>query len=153
MEITISNLVKSYENGHMSRRQLIQALALMTSAATAGTSAPPAPLPARSVNHIAITVSDVKKSSDWYKELFGLVPEQDTATAAVLGFGNTVLVLRPGQNPGRLTHFCFGVKGFNMAQAEAELKKRGLDPRKDNESYHVKDPDGTDVQISSPDAR
>ena len=77
-------------------------------------------------DHIAITVSDVKKSSDWYKELFGLVPEQDTATAAVLGFGNTVLVLRPGQNPGRLTHFCFGVKGFNLAQAEAELRKRGL---------------------------
>jgi catechol 2,3-dioxygenase-like lactoylglutathione lyase family enzyme len=153
MEIAISNLVKSYENGHLSRRQLIQSLALMASAATAGASAPAAPLPASSVNHIAITVSDVKKSSDWYKELFGLVPEQDTATAAVLGFGNTVLVLRPGQNPGRLTHFCFGVKGFNMAQAEAELKKRGLDPRKDNESYHVKDPDGTDVQISSPDAR
>jgi catechol 2,3-dioxygenase-like lactoylglutathione lyase family enzyme len=153
MEITISNLLKSYENGHMSRRQLIQSLALMTSAATAGTSAPAAPLPASSVNHIAITVSDVKKSSDWYKELFGLVPEQDTATVAVLGFGNTVLVLRPGQNPGRLTHFCFGVKGFNMAQAEAELRKRGLDPRKDNESFHVKDPDGTDVQISSPDAR
>src|SRR5689334_9109161 len=108
MEITISNLLKSYENGNLSRRQLIQSLALMASAATAGTSAPPpAPLPASSVNHIAITVSDVKKSSDWYKELFGLVPEQDTATAAVLGFGNTVLVLRPGQNPGRLTHFCF----------------------------------------------
>jgi len=155
MELTISNLVKSYENGSMSRRQLIQALALMAGAAGSGAAAgaAPAPLPASTVNHIAITVSDVKKSSDWYKEIFGLVPEQDTATAAVLGFGNTVLVLRPGQNPGRITHFCFGVKGFNLAQAETELKKRGLDPRKDNESYHVKDPDGTDVQISSPEAR
>jgi len=33
MELTISNLVKSYENGSMSRRQLIQALALMAGAA------------------------------------------------------------------------------------------------------------------------
>ena len=153
METTISNLVSGYEQGKLSRRQLIQALALMAGTAGAGLSAPPAPLPASSVNHIAITVSDVKRSSDWYKELFGLVPEQDTKDVAVLGFGNTVLVLRPGQTPGKITHFCFGVKGFNLAQAEAELKKRNLNPRKDNESFHVKDPDGTDVQISSPDAR
>jgi catechol 2,3-dioxygenase-like lactoylglutathione lyase family enzyme len=153
METTISNLVSGYEQGKLSRRQLIQALALMADTANAGISAPTAPLPASSVNHIAITVSDVKKSSDWYKELFGLVPEQDEKDVAILGFGNTVLVLRPGQNPGRITHFCFGVKGFNLAQAEPELKKRGLNPQKDNESFHVKDPDGTNVQISSPEAR
>ena len=156
MEMTISSLVNGYEKGKISRRELVRTLALLAgTAGTAGigTAAPAAPLPASTVNHIAITVSDVKRSSDWYKELFGLVPEQDTKDVAVLGFGNTVLVLRPGANPGRLTHFCFGVKGFNKAEAEVELKKRGLNPRPDNESFHVKDPDGTDVQISSPEAR
>lgn len=154
METTIANLVSSYEQGKLSRRQLINALALMAGASGLGISAPPAaPFPASSVNHIAITVSDVQKSSEWYKDLFGLKPEQDTDKVAVLGFGNTVLVLRPGANPGRITHFCFGVKGFKMTEAEAELKKRGLDPRKDNESYHVKSPEGTDIQISDPDAR
>jgi hypothetical protein len=159
METTISNLVSSYEQGKLSRRQLIRALALMAGTAGAGIAvpaAPPAPLPASSVNHIAITVTDLKKSSEWYKELFGLKPEQETDSVAVLAFGNTVLVLRPGQNgqnAGRISHFCFGVKGFKMAEAEAELKKRGLNPRKDNESYHVMSPDGTDIQISDPDAR
>jgi len=154
VETTISNLVRSFEQGKLSRRQLIQALALMAGSAGAGIAAPPpAPLPASSVNHIAITVANVKKSSDWYKELFGLTPEQDKDDVAVLAFGNTVLVLRPGQTPGRITHFCFGVKDFDMAKAEVELKKRNLDPRPDNQSFHVKDPDGVDVQISSPDAR
>jgi len=32
---------------------------------------------------------------------------------------------------------------------EAELKRRGLEPRVDTEnSFHVKDPDGFDLQIS-----
>ena len=32
---------------------------------------------------------------------------------------------------------------------EAELKRRGLDPRPDtDDSFHVKDPDGFDLQIS-----
>ena len=156
METSIANLLSGYENGKLSRRQLISALALMASVAGSGISAPvtpPAPLPASTVNHIAITVADLKKSSEWYKELFGLTPEQETENVAVLAFGNTVLVLRPGQNPGRITHFCFGVKDFKLPFAEAELKKRGLNPRKDNESYHVMSPDGTDIQISSPDAR
>jgi catechol 2,3-dioxygenase-like lactoylglutathione lyase family enzyme len=157
METSIANLLSGYEQGKLSRRQLIQALALMAGTAGAGISAPPpAPFPASSVNHIAITVSDLKKSTEWYKDLFGLKPEQETDAVSVLAFGNTVLVLRPGQNAqnaGRISHFCFGVKGFKMAEAEAELKKRGLNPRKDNESYHVTSPDGTDIQISDPDAR
>jgi len=156
MELTISNLLKGYEKGNLSRRELIQTLTLLAGSAGLGMASetpPPAPLPASTVNHIAITVSDVKKSSDWYKELFGLTPEQDTKDVAVLGFGNTVLVLRAGQNPGRITHFCFGVKDFKLPAAKAILDQRGLNPRLDNESYHVKDPDGTDVQISSPEAR
>src|SRR5262245_23440497 len=150
METTIASLISGYEKGNLSRRELIRALALMAGAAGTGIPAPSAPaaapFPASSVNHIAITVSDLKKSSAWYKELFGLTPEQDTDSVAVLAFGNTVLVLRPGRNPanaGQISHFCFGVKGFNMAEAEAELKKRGLNPRKDNQSYHVTSPDGT----------
>lgn len=159
METTIANLVSGYEQGKLSRRQLIQALALMASGAGAGLAQPsaaPAPFPASSVNHIAISVSDLKKSSEWYKDLFGMKPEQENDTVSTLAFGNTVLVLRPTQNTqnvGRISHFCFGVKGFKLPEAEAELKKRGLNPRKDNESYHVMSPDGTDIQISDPDAR
>lgn len=50
--------------------------------------------------------------------------------------------------------FCWGIANWNAAKVEAELRKRGLTPVADNdgrgfESFHVKDPDGFDLQISN----
>ncbi len=51
--------------------------------------------------------------------------------------------------------FCFGIEPWDLKTVEAELKKRGLNPvadhrEKDNfYSFHVKDPDGFDLQISN----
>ncbi len=50
--------------------------------------------------------------------------------------------------------FCWVIEPWNAKTVEAELKKRGLNPVADNdgkgfESFHVKDPDGFDVQISN----
>ncbi|MEA3247720.1 MAG: hypothetical protein U9Q74_16335, partial [Gemmatimonadota bacterium] len=54
--------------------------------------------------------------------------------------------------------FCWGIEPWNARAIEAELRKRGLDPVADNraggfESFHVKDPDGWDVQVSNGNAR
>jgi len=50
--------------------------------------------------------------------------------------------------------FCFGIEPWNASNVEAELKKRGLAPVAEKgpdglESFHVKDPDGFDLQISN----
>jgi catechol 2,3-dioxygenase-like lactoylglutathione lyase family enzyme len=50
--------------------------------------------------------------------------------------------------------FCFGIAPWNAKKIEAELKKRGLEPVADNdgkgfESFHIKDPDGFDLQLSN----
>jgi catechol 2,3-dioxygenase-like lactoylglutathione lyase family enzyme len=50
--------------------------------------------------------------------------------------------------------FCWGITPWDTKKVEAELRKRGLSPVADNhgkdfESFHVKDPDGFDVQISN----
>lgn len=50
--------------------------------------------------------------------------------------------------------FCWVITPWNARKVEAELVKRGLNPVADNdgtgfESFHVKDPDGFDVQISN----
>ncbi|MEP6495239.1 MAG: VOC family protein [bacterium] len=50
--------------------------------------------------------------------------------------------------------FSWQISPWNAKTVEAELKKRGLNPVADNdgkgyESFHVKDPDGFDVQISN----
>src|SRR5262249_7521648 len=51
--------------------------------------------------------------------------------------------------------FCFGIEPWDTAKVEGELKKRGLSPVADHNtkdefySFHVKDPDGFDLQISN----
>jgi catechol 2,3-dioxygenase-like lactoylglutathione lyase family enzyme len=49
--------------------------------------------------------------------------------------------------------FCWGIDPWDAKTVEAELKKRGLSPVADNrgdvQSFHVKDPDGFDLQISN----
>jgi hypothetical protein len=50
--------------------------------------------------------------------------------------------------------FCWGIDQWDAHKVEAALKARGLNPVADNrghdfQSFHVKDPDGFDVQISN----
>ena len=50
--------------------------------------------------------------------------------------------------------FCWGIEPWDTNKVEAELKKRGLNPVADHRgndffSFHVKDPDGFDLQISN----
>jgi catechol 2,3-dioxygenase-like lactoylglutathione lyase family enzyme len=50
--------------------------------------------------------------------------------------------------------FAWGIDPWDAKKVEAELRKRGLNPVADNEgkdfqSFHVKDPDGFDVQITN----
>jgi catechol 2,3-dioxygenase-like lactoylglutathione lyase family enzyme len=50
--------------------------------------------------------------------------------------------------------FCWGIEPWDAKKVEAELRSRGLSPiedhhGKDFQSFHVKDPDGFDLQISN----
>jgi catechol 2,3-dioxygenase-like lactoylglutathione lyase family enzyme len=50
-------------------------------------------------------------------------------------------------------NFCWGIEPWNARTVEADLRKRGLSPVAENhgefESFHVKDPEGFDLQISN----
>src|SRR5262245_28062993 len=64
---------------------------------------------------------------------------------------------RGGPRPPRnavFDGFCWGIDPWDAKSVEAALRKRGLAPvadnhRKDFQSFHVKDPDGFDLQISN----
>jgi hypothetical protein len=58
-----------------------------------------------------------------------------------------MLVLRTDPEPGKISHFMFGIEGFDAAKLEAALMAQGLEPQKDSDSYHVRDPDGLNVQV------
>jgi catechol-2,3-dioxygenase len=102
---------------------------------------------ARTVNHIAISVSDLQRSKEWYCRMFDLKIIQESQDSVLLGFGESMLVLRPDPNPGTISHFMFGIDGYVAQELEAKLKAEGLDPQRDSDSFHVRDPDGLNVQV------
>jgi catechol 2,3-dioxygenase-like lactoylglutathione lyase family enzyme len=156
MEHIINKLLHDFEQGKMNRRQLIQSLAIAASAAGAA-----APLSAAvegkgfkavTVNHISYQVADYAKTRDFYADLFGMKVTQDKANQCNLVFGDTFIIPRNARNGGatpRVDHIAYTIDNWNKDAVEAELKRRGLQPRPDTEnSFHVKDPDGFDLQIS-----
>jgi catechol 2,3-dioxygenase-like lactoylglutathione lyase family enzyme len=151
VELVISDLVGRFERGRLSRRELIQALAVVA-AAGAGASASAAALRSGSINHVSVLVTDMARSIDFYNRVFGLsVQNEDKANKiSRLGIGGKVLVsLRVEPPPGLIDHFAIGVEGFNRDAVTKELQGMGLTPRENLEfGFHVKDPDGANVQIT-----
>jgi catechol 2,3-dioxygenase-like lactoylglutathione lyase family enzyme len=155
MEQIVAKLLQDFELGKMNRRQLIQSLAVAASAASAV-----APLGAAdsrgfkavTVNHISYQVADYARTRDFYSDLLGMKVSHDDGKQAYLAFGDSFLLPRNARNGGptpRVDHIAYTIDNWNKDAVEAELKRRGLQPRPDTEnSFHVKDPDGFDVQIS-----
>jgi catechol 2,3-dioxygenase-like lactoylglutathione lyase family enzyme len=114
------------------------------------------------LHHVQISVGDIKRSTEWYTNLFNLKrlvgtdpANQDPSKVVVLEFGISQLVLRPatGQTPpGTLDHFAFGFDNYNADAVEAEFKRLGLGARRDlvgsANSFFINDPDGRAVQLS-----
>ena len=151
MEKTISNLLQSYEQGKLTRRDLVTGLTLLASGSTA-LAAPASAIKAVSVNHIAMNVGDVKQSTEFYRDVFGLTVTMQSDKSSALIFGNTGLILRHGEKPG-VTHFMFGINNYDANALVTALQAHNLDPRKDQDSFHVKDPDDLDVQVGDKDMR
>jgi catechol 2,3-dioxygenase-like lactoylglutathione lyase family enzyme len=148
MKRTISRLLEAYENGKMSRRDLVQGLALL--AATAET-ASAAGFQGNSVNHISLYVSNLERSTNFYQRTFGCTVNKRDGNNQLV-FGKNFLVLRPGNPPGKVDHFAIGVDGFNKDAVTADLKARGatpVDQQGGDFGFHVVDPDGFPVQISA----
>jgi hypothetical protein len=112
MESVIARLLSEFEHGRMSRRQLIQSLALAAAAAPAAATVsaePAAPAgtaaPWKTVwlDHISYAVADYKKSTAFYTELMGWEVQNDNGTSqATLKIGNIGgIIIRNARQPRR----------------------------------------------------
>ena len=97
--------------------------------------------PLDEIHHVAISVSNVAKSVDWYRKHFRCDIEYQDETWALLEFGNTRLALViPDQHPPHI--------GFIHPQAEAFGV---LKPHRDGtRSCYVADPAGNAVEVLAP---
>jgi len=157
MEHIISRLLHEYERGKVTRRQLIQMLAVGTAAASGVADAEAAPATATYIHHVSMQVADYKKTRDFYNGLFGMKVEDDNGkTECTLAFGQNTIIARnaagrPGGKVG-VDHIAYALANWDTdpkikPAMEAELKRRGLMIRVTNNSFHVQDPDGNEVQM------
>ncbi len=147
MEAQISGMIASYEKGRISRRSLVAALLAMLGTAR---SARGATFQGRGLNHIALSVTDIARSRDFYRKHFDLEVIRESGGSCFLDLGPHFLALFRGRTPG-LHHYCIAIDGFQASSAVESLNAEGLKPRRSGNRVYFDDPDGIEVQVSSVD--
>lgn len=154
METIISDLLGRFEKGSLSRRALVQGLALLAAGGAANAQAAQAELDFKTatIDHVSVQVTDLQRSIAFYQRMFGFaVVSQEQARGIVrLGNGDRVLVsLNDGRPAPRIDHFAIGIPRFNDDAGRQYFTQRGATPLQgDYAGFHIKDPDGINVQVS-----
>ena len=113
-------------------------------------------------------VSDYRRSTAFYRDLMGweIIHDdgQKQCTMKVGNAGGIIIRNRAGYEgvdggtnrpaiTGLIDHVSWGIEPWDTAKVKAELERRGLEPQPDMDgkfqSFHLRDPDGWDLQISN----
>ena len=164
MTRSFDRLLTKYEQGRLSRRELLAALAAVAVPAVAGGAQRQSGIQARSLQHVNLGVSDVARSEDFYRRLVGLPARRYiVGDAYALDFPDGGLIsLCPtvGGNcsltesdavAGQIDHFGIGVENFDAERVATSLEAAGFESVRQagSTSVLVPDPDGVVVQLSA----
>jgi lactoylglutathione lyase len=149
---SLERLLDHYDQGRLSRRDLIGALAALAFPHTqAGTV--PAIGVARQLNHATVYVRDVERSRAFYQRLFGMPILTPQPPGFNLAVGTSFLGVYPietGEQP-RIDHVCFGLDRFDADAIQRKLAAERIDAtvevRGDTKQVYLSDPDGLRVQL------
>ena len=152
MSQQLDQLLHQYENGRLSRRELLGALALLVAATSPAAAAPVGKV--ASFNHVSVFVPDVKKSVAFYQDLFGLpiLTRQDPGINLNCGTGFLGIYPLPANaTASRIDHLCLGMPSFDADAVLKQLTDRGIKAnirmRGDTKELYFTDPDGIRVQL------
>jgi catechol 2,3-dioxygenase-like lactoylglutathione lyase family enzyme len=151
MEKVISDLVTRYEDGALTRRQLVQGLTLLAAAGGAARAeAQETPFTSMAIDHVSIQVSDLAQSIEFYQSVFGLsILNQDVPNEIVrMGRTRVIVSLHHKEPTGIVDHFAIGIEGFDRDAVTRALNAKGLNPQQNLDyGFYVRDPAGIPVQI------
>jgi catechol 2,3-dioxygenase-like lactoylglutathione lyase family enzyme len=151
MRDLIEGMLDAYDRGTIGRRELIAGLtavvALRQEVSAAGST-----FRAAGWNHVALRVTDVARSRDFYQNHFGMPVLSQSGSSCFLGVGKDgFLALFRGDKAG-LDHYCIAIENYGAETAVEALQRQGLKPRRPagTDRVYFPDPDGLVVQISGP---
>src|SRR5918996_3832902 len=144
---SIDAALTAYENGTLTRRELLHALTLGVVAAPAR--AQPAAggiTKAHLLHHVNVQVSDVARSEAFYRKAFNLPPSRRVQGPDNHGLdlpGGGLIILQKSDRPGRIDHFCVGVSDFEAERMRAAARTAGFDGVQGSaaDNFFVTDPD------------
>ena len=130
MEAVISNMLKRFETGTLTRRELIKGLAMLTSASTASAALQEPGFKTTTIDHISIQVTDLPRSIAFYQNVFGMsmVSEDKPNEIVRLGTTRTRVSLHHKSPTALMDHFAIGVEPFDKEAMTWHLKQHGLTP-------------------------
>lgn len=162
MHHEVEGLVNLYDEGGISRRQLLQGLFALGVGRYAavpiaggvlhhGESAPL--LHPRTLNHVTIYASSVPRSKAFYQRITDLpvqAEDKDFCEFRLEGGFLGIYAPEAGQQPG-FNHFCFGIDGYDPQGTLSTLKAAVPEAKTTLEfqnQVYVQDPDGVRVQFA-----
>jgi catechol-2,3-dioxygenase len=118
------------------------------------------------IDHVALAVRDVERSTRWYIEVLGFEHRLEGMWDGVpvfVGKGKTALALFPAREDARppsgrpdqvgMLHLAFRANRAEFANAQRELKSRGIefnfDDHEVSHSIYFADPDGNRLEITT----
>ena len=160
MEAQLDRILDRYEAGALTRRQLVTRLLALVAGSGASTRLAAAEaegeastFSAVGLNHIALRVTDVARSRDFYVRRLGLkVARESLPGSCFLDCGDQFVALFRGEQPG-LDHYCYSVPGYDQGRAASKLRAVGIEPRLSGGRIYFDDPDGIEVQLAAPEHR
>ncbi len=157
MHNELDKMIGAFEQGKLTRRQLISRLGALVAGVAGSTRLMAAEqqvstFEAVGLNHIALNVSNIPRAREFYKQHLGLKVLRQSPSNCFLGCGDHFVALFQDAKPG-LDHYCYSIKGYEPEKAVKTLSGVGLKPRRHENRVYFDDPDGITVQIAAGDHR
>ena len=153
MQETISALLAKYEGGVIGRREAVAALVAVVAGSIRVSAAP---LSGGALDHFGLQVSDLGRSTTFYRDVLGFTPatgaRPDGSVRLNLPRGGYV-TLRNAKPAGTVDHFCIALSDFNKEAVTRQLKAQGVGTIDEpnftgtGAGFHIVDPDGLRVQL------
>ncbi len=148
----------------ITRRTLVQSLPVLATATRLPAQPAKPPIAARKLSQFTLTVSDLKRSLDFYQGLFGMPVQARQGSTVLLriGAGPQYMALKEADANARpgITQFGISVEGFNADKIMAVLAEHGVSKsnspgpmraqirmRDRTPELFLGDPDGVMVQL------
>lgn len=151
-------LVQAVEEGKLNRREAVSRLVAVAAAVFAGgadlagpdtTTAASPVFQSVGLNHVALRVTDIRRSREFYESHLGLKVLQESSHNCFMGAGkNNFVAMFRAKEPG-MDHYCYTINNYRPAEVVQKLERAGLKPERHQDRVYFDDPDGIQVQLAS----